>query len=88
MYFSHPCVPGSGQSDNIMWTSFDTYATTGAKFCLEIKDYGFSILDPVDLIFGNWIYGMQLQCVNRACHHTIVTAGTMLHVNMHCKCHS
>jgi hypothetical protein len=70
-----------------MWTCFNTYAATGAKLCLEVKDDGFSILDLVDLFVGNWIYGMQLQCVDWACHHTIVTAGTMLHVNMHCKCH-
>jgi hypothetical protein len=30
---------------------------------------------------------VKLQCVHRARNNTIVTAGTMFHVNMHCKCH-
>ena len=30
---------------------------------------------------------MKLQCVDGTRDYTIVTAGTVNHVNMHCKCH-
>jgi ribosomal protein L31 len=31
---------------------------------------------------------VKLQCVNRACDYTIVTASTIFHADMYCKCHS
>ena len=79
--------PGPCQPDNIVRTCLDTDAATGAELTFEIEDDRFSVLDFVDLVLGGRIHGVKLQCVHRARNNTIVTAGTMFHVNVHCKCH-
>jgi hypothetical protein len=60
---------------------------SGAEFTLEVDNDGLAILDFVDLVLRGGIYGVKLQRVNGARDHTIVTAGTIFHVNVHCKCH-
>jgi len=78
----------TGQPDNIMWTCFYADPASGTQLGFEVKYHRFPMLHPVDLFICDGIHGVEFKGVDGACDHTIITAGTTIHVNVHCKCHA
>jgi len=76
------------QPDHIMWTCLYTYSASGTELGLEVDHHRFPVLHLVDLLVRRRIYGEEFKRINRACDHTIIAAGTTLHVNVQCKCHA
>ena len=55
---------------------------------LEVDYHRFPMLHFIDLLVCRRIYGEEFKRINGACDHTIIAAGTTLHVNVQCKCHA
>lgn len=75
----------SYQSNNFVWACFDAHTATGTQLVIDVKDHSLAVHHSIDLVSGDRIYSVKFQCVYRAGNHTIVTTGTSLHVDMHCK---
>lgn len=80
--------PASRQPDHIMWTCLDTDSASGTELGFEVDYHRFPVLHLVDLLICRRIYGEEFKRINGACDHTIIAAGTTLHVNVQCKCHA
>jgi hypothetical protein len=76
------------QPDHIMWTCLYTDSASGTELGLEVDYHRFPVLHLIDLLVRRRIYGEEFKRINRACDHTIIAAGTPLHVDMQCKCHT
>jgi hypothetical protein len=82
-----PGSPTVRKLDDFIGARLNAYAATGAELGVKVKNDGFAVLDFVDLLLGYRIFGMELESVDRTCHHAVVAACTSFHIDVQCKCH-
>jgi hypothetical protein len=76
------------QPDYIVRTCLYADSASGTELGFEVDYHCFPMLYLVDLFVRRRIYGKEFKRIDRACDHTIIAAGTPLHVDMQCKCHT
>ena len=76
------------QPDHIVRTCLNADSAPGTQLGIEVQDHRFSMLHLVDLLISHRIQSKEFKRIYRACDHTIIAAGTPLHVDMQCKCHT